>query len=129
MNENQEKDVLGALILVAVGAILLLNNFGILPWGVWGVLFKFWPLILISLGIKTAFGERSIIYTLSIILLLFSIFYSIALVSPSFDMWIEKQVPQWKEIKNKIPGKVHQESKRKVFRCDSITAECQIYYR
>ncbi len=129
MNGNQEKDVLGALILVAVGIILLLNNFGVLPWSVWGILFKFWPLILISLGLRTAFGERSIIYTLSIILLLFSIFYSITIVSPSFDSWVEKQIPQWKEIKDKIPGKVRQEGKRKIFRCDSITGECQVYYR
>jgi len=129
MNESQEKDTFGALILISVGIILLLNNFGVLPWSVWSVLFKFWPLILVSLGIKTAFGERSIIYTLSIILLLFAIFYSITAVSPSFDRWVEKQIPQWKELKNKIPGKVQQESKRKIFRCDPITGECQIFYR
>lgn len=129
MSQNQEKDTLGALILILVGLILLLNNFGVLPWGVWGVIFKFWPLILISLGLKTAFGERSIIYTLSIILLVFSIFYSITLVSPSFDSWVESQIPQWKEFKKKIPGKVRQESKRKIFRCDPITGKCQIFYR
>ncbi len=129
MNKNQEKDTLGALILVAVGIILLLNNFGILPWSVWNVLFKFWPLILISVGLKTAFGEKSIIYTLSTILLFFSIFYSITLVSQPFDNWVERQIPQWKEFKNKIPGKVKQESKRKIFRCDPITGECQSFYR
>lgn len=129
MNENKEQDTLDALVLIIAGVILLLNNFEVLPWSVWSVIFKFWPLLLVSWGTKIAFGKRSIFYTLSIIAMLLAIFYSITIVSPSFDRWIERQIPQWKNIKNKIPWKAPQVNKRKIFRCDPITGECQIYYR
>lgn len=129
MKGDEDKDMLEALLLVVAGVILLLNNFEILPWSVWSVIFKFWPLLLVSWGVKIAFGKRSIFYTLSIIAIILSVLYSITLNSPSFDRWIEKQIPQWKDIKSKIPWEAPQTNKRKIFRCDPITGECQIYYR
>lgn len=39
----------GAL-LVALGGLFLLSNFGVLPWGVWGTLLQAWPLLLVLWG-------------------------------------------------------------------------------
>ncbi len=45
--ENPERLVWG-VVLVAVGLILLLANFGFLAWFTWG---RWWPLILIAVGV------------------------------------------------------------------------------
>jgi hypothetical protein len=40
-----------AAILTFVSAIFFLNNFGTLPWSVWEVIGKTWPIILIVIGV------------------------------------------------------------------------------
>jgi len=45
------------LILILVGVLLLLNNFGLLPWSIWGALIHFWPLILVLLGLEIILGR------------------------------------------------------------------------
>lgn len=47
------------LILTFVGVMLLLNTLGVVRWGVWGVLWRFWPLILILIGVNILWGRRS----------------------------------------------------------------------
>jgi len=41
--------------LICIGAVLLLNTLGRLGWGVWFDLVRLWPLLLISLGIRSIF--------------------------------------------------------------------------
>lgn len=45
----------GGIVLIAIGVLLLLQNFGILNWG---SLWKFWPLILVALGISMLLPKR-----------------------------------------------------------------------
>lgn len=47
------------VILVALGVVLLLNNLGVLPWGVWRTLWRFWPVILVLIGLNILWGGRS----------------------------------------------------------------------
>lgn len=47
------------VILVGAGVALLLNNLGILPWGVWRTLIGLWPVLLIAAGLDLLFGRRS----------------------------------------------------------------------
>ena len=47
------------MILVGVGVMLLLANLGILPWQSWGALWRFWPLLLVLLGLDVLIGRRS----------------------------------------------------------------------
>ena len=50
------------LVLIGVGVIFLLVNFGYLQVeSVWGVLWRFWPALLILAGIDILFGSRSTI--------------------------------------------------------------------
>ncbi|MDO8688590.1 MAG: DUF5668 domain-containing protein [Dehalococcoidia bacterium] len=49
--------VLGPAILIALGAVFLLNSLDIVPWSVWGTLWRFWPVILILLGVQTILGR------------------------------------------------------------------------
>jgi hypothetical protein len=46
--------ITGALILIVLGAILLLNNLGYLPGDIWITLWRFWPVILILGGVDIA---------------------------------------------------------------------------
>lgn len=126
---EEDRDFYSAFILIATGIALLLNNFGILPWEFWGVLFHFWPLLIISWGVKLAFGKNSLFYTFSLVLILLAFLYSATIVNKKFDQWVENQIPIWKEIKKKLPEGKIKIQKRKVFRCDPITGECSVYYK
>jgi hypothetical protein len=42
----------GATILIVLGIVFLLNNLGYLPWGIWGALWRFWPVLLILIGVN-----------------------------------------------------------------------------
>lgn len=46
-------------ILLALGIIFLLNNFGYLPWEIWSSLWRFWPIILILLGLEVLIGRAT----------------------------------------------------------------------
>ncbi|MCK5126384.1 MAG: hypothetical protein KAR42_09020 [candidate division Zixibacteria bacterium] len=43
------------IVLVLVGSIWLLNEFGIIYWNNWG---KLWPVIVIALGAKMIFNSK-----------------------------------------------------------------------
>jgi len=51
--------LVGPVILVGLGAILLLENMGLLSGNLWTVLLRMWPLILIAIGIDLLIGRRS----------------------------------------------------------------------
>lgn len=55
---NGNRRLLDGLMLVVVGAILLLNSLGIIPWGVWGSLGRFWPVLLILAGVSIVTHQR-----------------------------------------------------------------------
>lgn len=52
--------VVWGLILLSLGVVFLLNNFGILPWSVWGSIWRLWPLILIFIAVEIIFGRTFI---------------------------------------------------------------------
>ncbi|MBI4294745.1 MAG: hypothetical protein HY669_01095 [Chloroflexi bacterium] len=41
-----------AVILIMLGLVFLFNNLGLLPWSLWGTLWRLWPLILIIVGLN-----------------------------------------------------------------------------
>ncbi len=49
---------LAALLLVALGVVLLLNTTGVVRPAIWLELFRYWPVLLILLGISVVFGRR-----------------------------------------------------------------------
>ena len=44
--------------LIALGVFLLLQTTGVLPWGLWSSIWRWWPVLIIALGINIAFGGR-----------------------------------------------------------------------
>ncbi len=46
-----------AVVLVFLGLAFLMDNFKLTPAGFWGVLWRFWPVLLILIGLKTLIGS------------------------------------------------------------------------
>ena len=47
-----------ALLLIAAGVTLLLQNMGIVRWELWLEIWRFWPVVLIAIGVSLVFGRR-----------------------------------------------------------------------
>ena len=48
---------LGAVLLILIGVILLLNVFGVLDWSIWWSLLRLWPVLLIAAGLELLLGR------------------------------------------------------------------------
>jgi predicted membrane protein len=48
---RQDRNIVVGLIIFAVGAVLLLNSLGLIEFNFWRLLGKFWPIILIIIGL------------------------------------------------------------------------------
>jgi predicted membrane protein len=71
---EKQKDITGAIFLVSIGILFLLNTTNIVPWSIWLQIFRFWPILLILAGIKIMLPDSRvgqivypIIYTIMII--------------------------------------------------------------
>jgi hypothetical protein len=94
---KKRRDIVGALILISLGLTLLLNNFGLLPPGFWQTLWRFWPVILILLGLQQIFGGTStgefVVAVLSMALLYFIFALTLNLPLPKPLNYIKSQLP------------------------------------
>ncbi len=71
--------LVGPVILIGLGVIFLLNNFGIINWNIWNTLWRFWPVLLIVAGLDLLIGRRSTLVSLLLALLL--------VVALGFGVW------------------------------------------
>src|SRR3989344_421455 len=62
------KTFVGPVILIILGVVFLLNNLGILPWDIWFSLWKFWPVILVLVGVEILLGKNASIKTFAILI-------------------------------------------------------------
>ena len=65
------------LLLIAIGVIFFLLNYGILSWGFWLHVVELWPLILILAGIGLLFSRRIPLSTVLLVFLLSMVGYSL----------------------------------------------------
>lgn len=85
--------VLGPAILIGLGIIFLLNSLDILPWGVWGTLWRFWPVILILIGIEIVLGRTRAgwVISLAVAVVLVAVLVGLA-VAASQAGWVPSLV-------------------------------------
>ena len=57
MSNYKKRDFSGAIFLIFIGIIFLLNTTGVLDWGIWLYILRFWPIFLILGGLKLIFGH------------------------------------------------------------------------
>ena len=48
-----------AILLIGLGALLLLQTTGVLPWEAWSGIWRAWPVLIIAVGINIALGRRA----------------------------------------------------------------------
>ncbi len=72
-SSSKSKANIGAIFLIGIGVIFLLQNYNLLPQSIWGTIWKFWPLFLILFGIsQISKGKKnSALFLNSFALLLF----------------------------------------------------------
>ncbi|HEX7587428.1 MAG TPA: DUF5668 domain-containing protein [Anaerolineae bacterium] len=69
MEYHRRPSLIGPLILITLGVLFLLANFGMLPLSFWEIAARFWPLVLILVGLELVFGRRSAIGALVVVVL------------------------------------------------------------
>jgi hypothetical protein len=109
--ENNEKTKIdadkysGAVFLIIIGSIFLLNTTGALSWSVWLLLMRFWPVFIIIAGIqiilgKTRFGAISIGVIALVIYTFIAIF---AIISTGLNIRGNDVVrPAWRDRVNDV---------------------------
>jgi hypothetical protein len=50
--------IIWGVVFLLLGGMLLLNNFGVVPWMIWDTIKKFWPMLLVLIGIKIILGNN-----------------------------------------------------------------------
>lgn len=89
--ENKEgKDYTGAIFLVLLGALFLLNTTNVVPWSIWLYLFRFWPIILILAGLKMILPKSNMG---NIIMAVVYTIFLLAAGTMSYFFAIDKRVP------------------------------------
>jgi hypothetical protein len=69
MEYRRRTSLIGPLILITIGVLFLLANLGILPLAFWEIAARFWPLILILVGLEIIIGRRSMVGALIVVVL------------------------------------------------------------
>lgn len=54
------KELPGSIISIGLGGMMVAGNLGYFPMGAWQVLFHFWPVFLLSIGLDLLFANRSL---------------------------------------------------------------------
>lgn len=75
---ERRRGLIGPILLIAIGIVLLLNTLNVLPWGIWGTLWRFWPVLLILIGLEILFGRSS--WVGSLIVLIVAVIAIVAIV-------------------------------------------------
>jgi hypothetical protein len=137
MSENNDskivkrsKDIVFPLLLILCGVTLLFNNLGVLDWSVWYVIFSFWPLILIILGLEYVANDmplaKSIATALAIISFIFVFALSASLVNKTFNNYLQKKLPFWLKVENMLP---RERLRPPRIRCNPYFEDCFPYNR
>ncbi len=58
----------GPIILVGLGALFLLNNFGLIDWDIRNLFQTFWPILLVAAGLDVLNGRRSVFSALLLVI-------------------------------------------------------------
>ncbi|MHB1006642.1 MAG: LiaI-LiaF-like domain-containing protein [Chloroflexota bacterium] len=82
------RSILGPLLLIGIGVLFLLNTLNILPWNVWENLWRFWPVILILIGLDIILGRgnpwASAIMGFVVVAIVLALAFAVAFVPVGF---------------------------------------------
>ena len=101
-NRTRSRGLVGPLLLVTVGVLLLLSNLGMLGLNAWELIFRFWPILLIAIGLEILFGRRSLIGSLIVVLIVLAIIAGAIAFAPGYQLTSGQMVSQ--EINQPLEG-------------------------
>ncbi len=90
MEQQENKDYTGAIFLVLIGILFLLNTTNVVPWSIWLYLLRFWPILLILAGLKMVLPKTNVG---TIIMTVVYTLFMLAAGVMSYYFAIEKKVP------------------------------------
>ncbi len=67
--ERRRPSLIGPLILITIGILFLMANTGMLPFSFWEIGARFWPLILVLVGIDLIIGRHSLVGSMIVVVL------------------------------------------------------------
>lgn len=60
MEDKGNRDYTGAIFLVLLGTLFLLNTTGVVSWSIWLYLLRFWPIIIILIGLRMVLPKNMV---------------------------------------------------------------------
>ena len=88
-HNTERKDVVFAIFLIFIGFIFLLNTTGVIGWGIWQYILRFWPVFLILGGVKLILSDSLIT---NIILSVFALILFILVGIYSYTSYSSKTI-------------------------------------
>lgn len=70
------------ILLIILGIVFLLNNFGLLPWEIWQNIWKFWPVLLILFAVEVLLGRSSSLKTILFLVVLIFLLPIVLILNP-----------------------------------------------
>jgi len=100
--EQRSKPSIWAYLLIFIGLVFLLNNFGWLPWESWAIIWRFWPFILIFIGLQMILGRSRVGVVVSSIisLLLIAVVLLVLAASSNSDLnnYLKERISWWDNV-------------------------------
>jgi hypothetical protein len=74
MSEHRHRSSLvWPVVLIGIGVLFLLNNFGVIDWDIWFLLARLWPLLIVAIGLDLLLGRRTGIGSAIALLIIFAL--------------------------------------------------------
>ncbi len=87
---SNERNYSWAAFLILVGVMFLLNTTGVVGWGIWIYVVRFWPVLVILIGIRIILGNSLLARILG---MLFTIGLTVGVFGISYMQFTEKEIP------------------------------------
>jgi hypothetical protein len=66
----RRNEIAGPVFMIGLGLIFLLSSLRLIGWGAWDILWRLWPVLLVSVGLEIIVGRRSLWISILIVLVI-----------------------------------------------------------
>jgi hypothetical protein len=73
----RRSEIAGPVFMIGLGIVFLLSSVGVIGWGAWDILWRLWPVLLVSIGLELIIGRRSLWVSITSVLLILAVLGSI----------------------------------------------------
>ena len=95
--KRQPRAPIFGIFLLFLGVVLLLQNLNVLPWQLWEVLWRFWPVLIIAIGLSILLRGRNAWLATILVLALFGACLGIAVWQYEPSSWADEAPTTYSE--------------------------------